>query len=178
MIRVGSGASLGVKPAGRLRADLKSFEEGYPAKWKGTSVKTNPERGREIRLLMQGRMADKFEEIQRALDPDVFEWTEEFNFGTVWARPGMDLHDRLLTAITALAAQNKPIRNYLHGALQAGVDAKKIHEALVMLLVYSGFSTGMEALQVWGDVVRAERRRGKTVECPVTDVDIEYKKPT
>lgn len=141
-------------------------------------MNTDAEKGRQIRLRMQGRMADTFEQIQRAIDPDAFEWTEQFNFGTVWTRPGLDVEDRILVAIVALGAQNRPIRNYLHGALQAGVDPKKIHEALLMLMPYAGFSAGMEALQVWADVVRSERRRGATIDVPVSDIDIEYKKPT
>lgn len=141
-------------------------------------MKTDRDGGRKIRLLMQGKKADTFEKIQRALDEDMFEWTEEFNFGAVWTRPGLDFETRILIAITALAVQNGPIRNYLHGAIQAGIDPKRIHETLVMLTPYAGFATAMDALQVWGDVVRSERRRGNVVDCPVQDIDIEYKKPT
>jgi 4-carboxymuconolactone decarboxylase len=141
-------------------------------------MRTDRDAGRKIRLMMQGKKADTFEAIQRALDPEMFEWTEEFNFGTVWSRPGLDFDDRILIAITALAVQGGPIRNYLHGAIQAGIDPRRIHETLVMLTPYAGFSVAMDALQVWGDVVRSERRRGTVVDCPVQDLDIEYKKPT
>ncbi|MBN9112199.1 MAG: carboxymuconolactone decarboxylase family protein [Pseudonocardia sp.] len=141
-------------------------------------MRTDRDAGRKIRLMMQGKKADTFEAIQRALDPEMFEWTEEFNFGTVWTRPGLDFDDRILIAITALAVQGGPIRNYLHGAIQAGIDPMRIHETLVMLTPYAGFSVAMDALQVWGDVVRSERRRGAIVDCPVEDIDLEYKKPT
>jgi len=141
-------------------------------------MRTDRDGGRKIRLLMQGKKADTFERIQRALDEDMFEWTEEFNFGTVWTRPGLDFETRILIAITSLAVQGGPIRNYLHGGIQAGIDPKRIHETLVMLTPYAGFSVAMDALQVWGDVVRSERRRGNVVDCPVKDIDLEYKKPT
>jgi 4-carboxymuconolactone decarboxylase len=141
-------------------------------------MRTDREAGRKIRLLMQGKKADTFEQIQRDLDAEVFDWTEEFNFGTVWTRPGLSFEDRILIAIAIQASLHGPIRNYLHGAIQAGIDPKRIHETLVMLTPYAGMSVAMDALQIWGDVVRSERRRGNVVDCPVQDTDIAYKKPS
>jgi len=67
----------------------------------------------------------------------------------------------MLVAITALAATEHPaqLRNYLHGALQAGISARKINEALLMMVVYAGFPTALSALVVWKDVVASARAR-------------------
>jgi 4-carboxymuconolactone decarboxylase len=75
----------------------------------------------------------------------------------------------MLVAIVALAAINRPaqLRNYLHGALQDGMSPCRIHEALMMLVVYVGFPTALEAIGVWRDVVISSRKRGMTVELPM-----------
>jgi 4-carboxymuconolactone decarboxylase len=102
------------------------------------------------------------------LDPRLPQWADGWIFGQVWGDDA-EFHDRMLVAIVALAATNKPgqLKNYLHGALQDGMDPRRIHEALVMLVVYVGFPTAIQALVVWQEVVTAARRNGMTVDVPV-----------
>jgi 4-carboxymuconolactone decarboxylase len=94
------------------------------------------------------------------------EWSDTFIFGEVWGREGMSQDERMLVAITALAAREHPaqLRNYLHGALEAGISARKIHEALVMMVVYAGFPTALTSLVVWKEVVTSARRHGLKVD--------------
>ena len=122
--------------------------------------------GRERRRRAQGVKAEGLQAALTALDPGMAEWSDGFIFGEVWGREGISQDERMLVAITALAAGKNPdqMRNYLHGAIQAGISPKKIHEALVMLVVYCGFPTALQALKVWGDVVAAERRRGTNID--------------
>jgi 4-carboxymuconolactone decarboxylase len=117
--------------------------------------------GRELRERAQGAKAEKLQEALAALDPDAAAWADEFIFGTVWDRPGLEFEDRMLVAITALAAQGNTaqLRNYLHGALQDGMPPAKIHEAILMLVVYCGFPTALGALGVWREVHTAHRER-------------------
>ena len=112
------------------------------------------ERGRELRERAQGAKADALQQVLASLDPDAAAWADEFIFGTVWDRPGLEFEDRMLVAITALAAQGNSaqLRNYLHGALQDGMPPGKIHEAMLMLVVYCGFPTALGALGVWKEV--------------------------
>jgi 4-carboxymuconolactone decarboxylase len=72
----------------------------------------------------------------------------------------------MLVAITALGAlgHTDQLKNYLHGALADGMAAREIHEALVMLAVYSGFPAALRALTCWVGVVESVRRRGGTVD--------------
>jgi 4-carboxymuconolactone decarboxylase len=121
--------------------------------------------GTERRRRAQGVKADGLQSALAALDPELAEWADCFIFDDVWGREGISQDERMLVAITALAAGKNPeqLRNYLHGALQAGIDAQKLHEALVMLVVYCGFPTALQALVVWKQVVDVERRRGTPV---------------
>jgi 4-carboxymuconolactone decarboxylase len=68
----------------------------------------------------------------------------------------------MLVAITALAATGRTaqLRNYLFGAVQDAIPASKVHEALVMLVVYVGFPTTLTSLSEWRDVREACERNG------------------
>ena len=118
--------------------------------------------GAALRRRAQGARADQLQALLTSLDPGVGQWADEFVFGEVWSRPGRDFESRMLVAITSLATQGQGalLRNYAHGALQAGVSARKIHEALVELVVYVGFPTATSMLFEWQQVLVAARRQG------------------
>lgn len=117
--------------------------------------------GAEIRSRAQGARTEDLFAVVRSLDPELPEWVDSFVFGTVWARPGLAFEERVLVAIGALAAgsHTAQLRTYLHGALQAGIAEEKIHEVLMMMVVYAGFPPAMNALDLWNDVRRSHQRR-------------------
>jgi 4-carboxymuconolactone decarboxylase len=119
------------------------------------------EEGAALRARAQGGRSAALGEALAALDPELLEWADGFIFGSVWRRPGHEFEDRMLVAITALATQraSTQLRNYLHGALQDGIDPRRIGEALVMLVVYAGFPTALDALVVYREVLESHRRR-------------------
>ena len=119
--------------------------------------------GAQRRARAQGA---KHEQLRDELDPAMAAWADDFIFGEIWGREGISQDERMLVAITALAATEHPaqLRNYLHGALQAGISARKINEALLMMVVYAGFPTALSALVVWKDVVASARRQGVAID--------------
>lgn len=122
---------------------------------------SNRARGRAIRERAQGGAAPKLERRLAELDADLPAWTDEFIFGEVWSRPGLEHEERMLVAIAALASlgHTAQLRNYLYGALQDGVPAEKIHETLTMLCVYAGFPTMLTAVDCWREVRAAHESR-------------------
>jgi 4-carboxymuconolactone decarboxylase len=125
-----------------------------------------PASGQARRRRAQGAKADQLQELLCGLDPVLGEWADGFIFGEVWARPGLSQDERMLVAITALAATGNPdqMRNYLWGALQAGIPARKIHEALLMLVVYAGFPRALNAMHVWRTVFDAAQKAGMAID--------------
>ena len=117
--------------------------------------------GAQRRSRAQGAKADKLQAALEALDPDLGRWANEFVFGEVWADDALAFDERMLVAVTALATLNRrnQLRNYLHGALQAGVPAEKLREAMKMLTVYAGFPVAIEALVELDAVFAARERR-------------------
>jgi 4-carboxymuconolactone decarboxylase len=124
--------------------------------------------GAERRRRAQGPRTEELRAAVAALDPGLAQWVDEFVFGEVWGRPGLSEGERMLVAVSALAATSRPdqLRAYLFGALHAGVPAVKLHEALVMQAVYAGFPAAIAALGVWREVLASARRQGLAVELP------------
>jgi 4-carboxymuconolactone decarboxylase len=119
--------------------------------------------GAALRARAQGAHSPALGQALADLDPELLEWADEFIFGKVWSRPGLSFEDRMLVAITALAVQGATtqLRNYLHGALQDGMEPDRIREALVMLVVYVGFPTALAALGVFKEVLESHERAGQ-----------------
>lgn len=119
--------------------------------------------GKELRERAQGAMAPRLQDALGSLDPELADIADEFIFGRIWAGAGEDIafEERMLVAITALAAgdHQEQLRNYLHGALQEGIPADKLHEALKMLVIYCGFPTALHALGTFAKVRAAHERR-------------------
>jgi 4-carboxymuconolactone decarboxylase len=124
-------------------------------------MSTNSE-GAARRERAQGVRAEKLQGVLASLDPQMAEWADDFIFGQVWGRPGLSQDERMLVAITALAAGGHThlMKNYLHGALQAGIPPRKLHEAITMLIVYAGFPPTVAALSEWRQVFDAAVKQG------------------
>jgi 4-carboxymuconolactone decarboxylase len=122
--------------------------------------------GSELRRRAQGAKTGALQKALGQLDPELAEWADSFIFGQVWTRDGLEFEERMLVAITALAATEHPaqLKNYLFGAIEAGIPARKLHEALVMLVVYAGFPAALGSLTCWREVVESLRRRGIDLE--------------
>jgi 4-carboxymuconolactone decarboxylase len=118
--------------------------------------------GKELRERAQGAMAPRLQDALGSLDPELAEIADDFIFGRIWAGASEDIafEERMLVAITALAAgdHQEQLRNYLHGALQEGIPADKLHEALKMLVVYCGFPTALHALATFAKVRAAHEK--------------------
>jgi alkylhydroperoxidase/carboxymuconolactone decarboxylase family protein YurZ len=119
--------------------------------------------------LHQGPKAAALRDFVASLDPQLAEWGRVVVTDGVWKRDGLSREERLLVAVAALAVSGHEghLRNYLHTALHAGVPASKLHETILMMVVYGGWPTVTTALTVWQEVVRSARRQGLTI-------DIEY----
>ena len=122
--------------------------------------------GRARRERAQGEKAEGLMAALGAIDPRLAEWSDSFVFGQVWADSHLSFDEQMLVALTALgtSGQTLQLRSYLHGALQAGMDPDKIQDALVMLVVYSGFPNALTVLAEWRAVRNSHERREAAAE--------------
>ena len=96
---------------------------------------------------------EQAEDVQRKL--------VEFCFGDTWGREGshLDLKTRRLLTIAALVSQGKErqLRGHLGGALNQGITAEELTEAVVHLIAYVGFPSGLTALEILNEVVGSRK---------------------
>ena len=89
-------------------------------------------RGEETCGLVYGKMYDRLRVNIRELHPELDEWMIVEGYGKVLSRPGLDLARRELCIVAACAAskQDRQLHSHLHGALNVGVAAGVVTEAL------------------------------------------------
>jgi 4-carboxymuconolactone decarboxylase len=116
--------------------------------------------GAERRRKAQGAKADGLQAALEALDPDMGRWADEFVFGEVWAGEALGQRERTLVAIAMLAATTRrnQLKNYLHGALQNGIDAVELREVIKMVTVYAGFPAAIEAMLELDSAIAVHQR--------------------
>ncbi|HZO28399.1 MAG TPA: carboxymuconolactone decarboxylase family protein [Chloroflexota bacterium] len=92
---------------------------------------------------------------------DVQRKLTEFCFGDTWGREGshIDLKTRRLLTIAALVSQGKErqLRGHLGGALNQGITPEELTEAIVHLIAYLGFPSGLTALEILNEVIASRK---------------------
>ncbi len=92
--------------------------------------------------------------------PDFFRYADEYVFGGLWSRPGLDLRSRSLIVIGTLAALGIEYTLGLHirGALTQGVTKDEIIETIMQVAPYgghpkaiAGFRVAKEAFADWDE---------------------------
>lgn len=87
--------------------------------------------------------------------PDLGRFIAEFAYGDVLTRPELDLRDRELVTIGALAALGNAapqLRFHINGALNAGCTRAEVIEALIQIAVYAGFPAAINAVEAAREV--------------------------
>src|SRR5690625_1791121 len=94
--------------------------------------------------------------------PDLTKYVVEFAFGDIYARPGLNNKQKVLTTISALVAQGTPqIEMHVITGLTVGLKPEEIVGCIMHLIPYVGFPRALNALKA-AQKVFAER--GVSVE--------------
>lgn len=95
------------------------------------------------------------------------EVTDEFCWGTVWARPGLNHKTRAALSLAATAAQSQAgaVKLHVKTCLRSGWTKREIGEILLHVYVYAGvyaslsaFAAAREAFAEYDAEQKAERR--------------------
>lgn len=86
--------------------------------------------------------------------PGLHRLAEEMVWGSVWARPGLALEDRMLATLSALTSRQRlpQLRRYVGGALHLGLSPRTVQEVFIHCALYSGFPTALNSLTVAEEV--------------------------
>lgn len=97
----------------------------------------------------------------KELAPDLSKYVVEYAFGDIYARPGLDNKQKVLTTIAGLVAQGMPqIQIHINSGLNVGLTPEEIVGCIMHLLPYTGFPRVLNALKVAQTVFE---ERGVTV---------------
>ena len=91
--------------------------------------------------------------------PDMGRFIIEFGFGDIYTRAGLDLVQRELITVAALAAMGTAVpqlKVHVHGLLNVGGTHDQLVEALIHVAAYAGFPAAINAMLAAKDVL-AER---------------------
>ena len=122
-------------------------EADQPSEWRV--------RGEATCAAVYDGMYEKLRLNVRDLHPLLDEWMIVEGYGKVLGRPGLDLPRRELCIVAACAAtgQDRQLHSHLHGALNVGVDAGTLREALDALAPAIGAERARSAALLLARVV-------------------------
>ena len=86
--------------------------------------------------------------------------TDEFCWGTVWARPGLDKKTRAALSLAMGAAQNHTgaVKLHVKTCLRTGWTEKEVAEMLLQVYVYAGVYPSLSAFQIAREAIAEFRR--------------------
>jgi len=101
---------------------------------------------------------DRRETSTNAFNADARRLSEEYCFGEIWSRPGLDRKTRSLLCVAMMVALNRQheLRIHLGTALTNGATADELKEVLLQGIIYCGLPAGLEGFRVAEEVL-AER---------------------
>ncbi len=105
------------------------------------------------RQVMSEVLGASFCELRDASTNDfngpIRQFGEEFAYGQLWTRPGIDRKTRSLVTLGMLTVLNSPreMNIHLQGAVNNGCTVEEIRETLTHTVAYCGFSGGHRRLK-------------------------------
>lgn len=108
------------------------------------------EAGMEARRKVLGdEYVERAQARTTAFDADFQRFITETAWGSVWARPDLDLRTRSLVTVAILAALGREeLAVHLHGSHNLGIDPREIAEVLLHVAVYAGVPAANHAFAV------------------------------
>jgi 4-carboxymuconolactone decarboxylase len=108
-------------------------------------------RGMQLRRAVLGDAhVDRAAAAQTAFDADFQAFITETAWGSVWARPGLDLRTRHLLTLALLAAlgRENELALHLRSIANTGVTQDEVKELLLHVAVYAGVPVANSAFAV------------------------------
>jgi 4-carboxymuconolactone decarboxylase len=105
-------------------------------------------RGWERLLEVDAESGERVVDSLQDVAPDLGRYVVEFAYGDIYGRPALDLRQRQLitiAALTALGGAEPQLDVHVNAALNVGLTAEEVVEALLHCLPYAGFPRVLNA---------------------------------
>jgi 4-carboxymuconolactone decarboxylase len=114
------------------------------------------ERGVEAMDELQGKRAGaKIREYLRGVSPEFERYAVSASYGDVYGRPGLELRDRQLVTISALAAMGgceAQLERHLIAGIKFGITPDEVIEVCIQVGAYAGQARANNAVRVAAEV--------------------------
>jgi 4-carboxymuconolactone decarboxylase len=92
---------------------------------------------------------------KHVLSEDLQGLLNDFAWGSIWSRPGLERTQRSLITIALLVALNRPheLRLHLEAGIRNGLTREQIMEAILHCVVYCGFPAMLDAVRLAREVL-------------------------
>ncbi|MBT8152570.1 carboxymuconolactone decarboxylase family protein [Epibacterium ulvae] len=110
---------------------------------------TRLQRGKRALAEIDGDAGQRVIDALADIAPDFATYLFEFPFGDIYSRPGLNLRDREIATIAALAAMGNAIpqlKVHIEAGLNVGLSRDEITEILMQIAVYAGFPAALNGL--------------------------------
>ncbi|MDO4879365.1 MAG: carboxymuconolactone decarboxylase family protein [Neisseria sp.] len=98
---------------------------------------------------IDGEQGDKVMQALADISPDLGRYIIAFAFGEIYNRPQLDVRQRELITLAALAAQGgceNQLRVHIHASLNVGLSREQIVETFIHCIPYLGFPKVLNAV--------------------------------
>ena len=121
-------------------------------------------RGAQVRKWLMGEQ--RFAEVQARRTAFTEEWMDfvnQYAFGEVWARPGLDKKTRHMLTIAMLTALGRleELETHLSLTPNSGVSRDEVREVLMQAAIYAGVPAAMSAFNRANKVFTEMDQKGK-----------------
>jgi 4-carboxymuconolactone decarboxylase len=121
-------------------------------------------RGADVRKWLMGEQ--RYAEVQARRTAFTEEWMDfvnQYAFGEVWARPGLDKKTRHMLTIAMLTALGRleELETHLSLTPNSGVSRDEVREVLMQAAIYAGVPAAMSAFNRANKVFTEMDQKGK-----------------
>jgi 4-carboxymuconolactone decarboxylase len=110
------------------------------------------------RTVLGDEYVDRAQAAATPLTQPLQDLLNEYCWGAVWTRPGLDRRSRSLVNLGMITALGKApeLKIHVRGALRNGLSQSEIVEVLLQTAIYCGMPSALEAFRVAGEVFNEE----------------------
>jgi 4-carboxymuconolactone decarboxylase len=115
------------------------------------------DKGMSIRREMFGaELADKTWAAADDFNRPLEELVNQYCFGEIWARPGLDRKTRSIVTLSMLTGLNRPnqIRAHVKGAIANGVSKEELKELFLQAAIYCGVPAAVDSFRIAREVFK------------------------
>ncbi len=113
------------------------------------------DRGQRIMAALHGaRSASGYAAPDNPATAGLYGAAIRYGYGEIWARPGLDLRQRMLVAIACFVVLglDSQLEKFAQSATNVGLDRSAVIEAIMQTAPYGGYPKALNALSILGDL--------------------------